>query len=146
MIFFTNKSESENFLILFEFVLTPHCFDTHSAAVLQHIQLIAMRNTKTGCIVRVKVSERSTSNKMPSFQTKTEWHRIYTFNFANYPSVILTSVVNLLSPNEICQETNPLFSFYIYCIISINPVKSVLIYDALSERLNPLSHSPRNKL
>lgn len=55
---------------------------------------------------------------MPSLQIKIEQHRIYTFNFANHPRVILTSALSLLSCNEMYQEITPIF-FYIYYFISI---------------------------
>lgn len=152
IIFFTNTSDTENFWILFEFVLKqvacassallPHSLCPSAAAHRVHCHGQMETGPGREHSAGIEVSERRPSQEMPSFQWTTQCPGRYTFSFANYPEVILTIVVNLLSPNEIYQQINPLISFYIYCAIGINPARSVLIYDTESRRIiksiNPL--------
>lgn len=62
---------------------------------------------------------------MPSLQTKIEQHRIYTFNFANHPRVILTSALSLLSCNEMYQEITPIFFLHLLFYQHTNKLRQI---------------------
>lgn len=68
---------------------------------------------------------KALAEQMPSFQTKIEQHRLYTTNFANHPRVILTSVLSLLSCNEMYQDITPIFFLHLLFYQHANKLRQI---------------------